>query len=60
MVIFQKFETDLLEDLVEMLLSIYPKGAPPYYKVTCSTMLIAALFVIATKWKQPRCVSSEE
>jgi hypothetical protein len=36
---------------------IYPKDAPPYHKNTCSTMFIAALFVIARNWKQPRCPS---
>ncbi|KAL6089814.1 hypothetical protein STEG23_025762, partial [Scotinomys teguina] len=29
-------------------------------KSTCSTMFIAALFVIARTWKQPRCPSTEE
>jgi hypothetical protein len=27
---------------------------------TCSTMFIAALFIIARTWKQPRCTSTEE
>jgi hypothetical protein len=31
------------------LLGIYPKGVPLYHKVTCSTMIIAALFIIARK-----------
>ena len=26
----------------------------------CSTMFIAALFVIARTWKQPRCLSAKE
>jgi hypothetical protein len=29
-------------------------------KDTCSTMFIAALFVIARSWKEPRCPSTEE
>jgi len=29
-------------------------------KDTCSFMLIADLFIIATSWKQPRCPSIEE
>ena len=33
------------------LLGIYPKGAPTYNKETCSTMFIAALFIIARNWK---------
>ena len=27
---------------------------------TCSTMFIAALFIIARSWKEPRCPSTEE
>ena len=37
------------------LLGIHPKYAPLYHKDTCSIMFIAALFVIAKHWKQPRC-----
>jgi hypothetical protein len=39
---------------------MYPKNAPTYYKDTCSTMFIAALFIIARSWKEPRCSSTEE
>jgi hypothetical protein len=39
---------------------IYPKDAPPSHKDTCSTMFIAALFLITRNWKQPRCPSTEE
>jgi len=42
------------------LLGIYPKGAPTYNKDTCSTMFIAAFFIIARRWKEPRCPSTEE
>jgi hypothetical protein len=42
------------------LLGIYPKGAPMYNKDTCSTMFIAALFIIARTWKEPKCPSREE
>ncbi|KAL6092390.1 hypothetical protein STEG23_026174 [Scotinomys teguina] len=38
----------------------YTKNAQSYHKDTCSTMFIAALFVIARTWKQPRCPSTEE
>jgi hypothetical protein len=31
-----------------------------YSKDTCSTMFIAALFIIARSWKEPRCSSTEE
>jgi hypothetical protein len=41
------------------LLSIYPEDVPTYNKDTCSTMFIAALFVIARRWKQPRCPLTE-
>jgi len=37
-----------------------PKDAPTYNKDTCSTMFIAALFIIARSWKKPRCPSTEE
>jgi hypothetical protein len=41
-------------------LGIYPKDVPTYNKDTCSTMFIAALFIIARSWKEPRCPSTEE
>jgi len=43
----------LPEGLAVPLLGIYPKDAPPSRKDTCSTMFIAAIFVIARNWKQP-------
>jgi len=43
----------LPEDPVIPLLGIYPKD-------TCSTVSIAALFIIARSWKEPRCPSTEE
>ena len=42
------------------LLGIYPRDALSYYKNICSTVFIAALFVITRTWKQPRCPSIEE
>ena len=42
------------------LLEIYPRDALSYYKSICSTIFIAALFVIARIWKQSRCPSIEE
>jgi hypothetical protein len=50
----------LLEDPTIPLLSIYPEDAPTCNKDTCSTMFIAALFIIARSWKEPRCPSPEE
>jgi hypothetical protein len=39
---------------------IYPEDVPTSKKDTCSTMFIAALFIIARSWKEPRCPSTEE
>jgi hypothetical protein len=50
----------LPEDPAKALLVIYPKDAPIYNKRTCSTMFIAALFIIARSWKEPSCPSTEE
>jgi len=41
----------LPEDPAIPLLGIDPKDAPPCYRGTCSTMFIAALFVIVRSWK---------
>ena len=41
-------------------LGIYPKYTQSYNKGMCSTMFIAALFVIARTWKQPKCPSTKE
>jgi hypothetical protein len=50
----------LFEDPAIPLLGIYPADAPTYNKDTCSTMFIAAFFIIARSWKEPRCPSTEE
>jgi hypothetical protein len=50
----------LPEDPAIPLLGIYPKDAPTYNKDTCSTMLIAVLFIIARSWKETSCPSPEE
>ena len=50
----------LPEDPLIPLLGIYPEDAPTCNKDTCSTMFIAALFIIARSWKEPRCPSTEE
>jgi hypothetical protein len=42
------------------LLGIYSEDAPSGNKNTCSTMFIAALFIIARRWREPRCPSTEE
>jgi hypothetical protein len=56
----RKLDIILPEDLVILLLSIYLENAPTCNKDTCSTMFIAALFIIARNWKEPRCPSTEE
>jgi hypothetical protein len=43
-----------------LLLGLYPKDSPISHKDTCLPMFIAALFIIARNWKQPRCPSTEE
>ena len=43
-----------------LLLGIYPEDVPTGNKDTCSTIFIAALFIIARSWKEPRCPSTEE
>jgi hypothetical protein len=55
-----KLELGLPEDPDIPLLGIYPKYAPPCHRGTCSTMFIAALFVIARIWKQPRYPTRDE
>ena len=42
------------------LMGTYTEDTPTCNKDTCSTMFIAALFVIARSWKEPRCPSTEE
>jgi hypothetical protein len=42
------------------LLGIYPEDVPTSKKDTCSIMFIAAFFIIARSWNEPRCPSTEE
>jgi hypothetical protein len=56
----RKLDIMLLEDSTIQLLGIYPENAPTCNKDTCSSMFIAALFIIARSWKEPRCPSIEE
>ena len=60
LVVPQKIDTVLLEDPAIPLLGIYPEYVPTCNKDTCSSMFIAALFIIARSWKEPRCPSTEE
>jgi hypothetical protein len=54
----RKLEIVLPEDPAIPLLSIYPKYSLTYNKDKCSTMFIAALFIIDRSWIQPRCPST--
>ena len=56
----EKLDIVLPEDPAIPLLGIYPEDAPTGKKDTCSTMFIAALFIIARSWKEPRYPSTEE
>jgi hypothetical protein len=53
--LLRKLDIILLEDPAIPLLGIYPEDAPTGNKDPCSTMFIAALFLIARSWKEPRC-----
>jgi hypothetical protein len=53
-------EIDISEDAAITLLGIYLKDFPPCNRDTCSTMFLAALFVIARRWNQSRCPTTEE
>jgi hypothetical protein len=54
----EKLDRVLPEDPAIPLLGIYPEDVPTGKKDTCSTMFIAALFIIARSWKEPRCPST--
>ena len=56
----RKLDMTLPEDPAIPLLGIYPKDSLACNKDTCSIMFIAALFIIARSWKEPRCPSQEE
>ena len=56
----RKLDIVLLEDPAIPLLGIYWEDVPTGKKDICSTMFIAALFIIARSWKEPRCPSTEE
>jgi hypothetical protein len=50
----------LQDDTAIPLLGIYPEHVPTCYKDTCSTMFIAALFILARSWKESGCPSTKE
>jgi hypothetical protein len=49
----RKLDIELPEDPVIPLLGIYSKDASTYNKDICSTMFIAAIFIIARSCKEP-------
>ena len=55
----KKLKVELPYDLAILLLGIYPEK-DTVGKDTCTPMFIAALFTIATTWKQPKCPSTNE
>ena len=59
MEVLQKLKIELPYDPANQLLGIYPKKAKTLIgKDTCTSMFIAALFMIAKTWKQPKCPST--
>jgi hypothetical protein len=56
----RKLDIVLLLDPAIPLLGIFAEDVPTVNKDLCSTMFIAALFIIARRWKEPRCPSTEE
>ena len=56
----RKLDVVLPKDPAIPLLVIYPEDAPTCNKDICSTMFIAALFIIARSWKEPRYPSTDE
>ena len=55
----RKLNTDIPYDLAIPLLGIYLEKTM-IQKDTCTPMFIAALFIIAKTWKQPKCPATDE
>jgi hypothetical protein len=56
----RKLDIVLPEDPAIPLLGKYSEDFPTCNKDTCSTIFIAAIFIIARSWKEHRCPSIEE
>jgi hypothetical protein len=56
----RKLNIVLPEDPAIPLLGIDSEDVPTCNKNTCSTLFIAAIFIIAQSWEQHRCLSTEE
>ena len=55
----KKLKIELPYDPAIPLLGIYPEKTI-IQKESCTKMFVAALFTIATTWKQPKCPSTDE
>jgi hypothetical protein len=55
LVVLRKLDIILPEDSAITLLDMYPVDIPTCNKDTCSTMFIAALYIIARSLREPRC-----
>ena len=55
----KKLKIELPYDPAIPLLGIYP-GKTIIQRDTCTPMFIAALFMIAKTWKQPKCPSTDK
>ena len=55
----KKLEIELPDDLAIPLLGMHTEETRSE-KDTCTPMFIAALFIIARTWKQPRCPSADD
>jgi hypothetical protein len=58
--LLKKLKIQLLYDPTIPLLGIYLKECKLRHKDTCTVIFIAALFIIAKLWKQPRCLTIDE
>ena len=56
----RKLDIILPENPAIQSLDLNLEDTPTCNKDTCSSMFIAALFIIARSWKEPRCPSTEE
>ena len=58
---FRKLKMELPFGPAIPLLGLYPKNPEtPIHKILCTPMFIAAQFIIAKCWKQPKCPSVNE
>ena len=58
-ILYKKLEIELPHDPAIPLLGIHTKETGSE-RDTCTPMFIAALFIIARTWKQPRCPSADK